>query len=83
MAKTVSNFPDLPPRTIKYPWHEWFDGQIWELAHGTDFKSTTANFRKLASDQAEKRGIKLRLAATTTHVWVQALAPGRESGGVL
>lgn len=59
MARKVERFPDLPNQS-RYPWDEWLDGGIWELAPGEDFKGKPATFRSVAIGQAKKRGGKAK-----------------------
>jgi hypothetical protein len=89
MAKRVEKFPDLPSQS-RYPWDEWLDGSVWELAPGEDFKGKPATFRSVAIGQAKKRGGKVRtrlirgraegesdrLYIQFTHEGQQQLAPG-------
>ena len=47
MAQRIERFPDAPVQS-NYPWDEWFDGSVWELTPGEDFKGKPATFRASA-----------------------------------
>ena len=55
MAQRIEQFPDAPVQS-NYPWDEWFDGSVWELTPGEDFKGKPATFRASAVAQAARRG---------------------------
>ncbi len=44
----------------KYPWHEWMDGDVWEIEAQKDFTCQYASFVTLSHDVARKRGGKVR-----------------------
>src|SRR6188472_2551521 len=59
VAQRIDRFPDAPVQS-NYPWDEWFDGSVWELTPGEDFKGKPATFRASAVAQAERREGKVR-----------------------
>jgi hypothetical protein len=59
VARKVEQFPEAPNRSI-YPWHDWLDGDIWELTQGVDFKGSAATFRTNARSQAKRRNGKIK-----------------------
>lgn len=59
MAQRTDAFPDAPSQNV-YPWDEWFDGSVWELIPGEDFKGKPATFRASAVAQAARRDGKVR-----------------------
>jgi hypothetical protein len=59
VAQRIDHFPDAPVQS-KYPWDEWFDGSVWELTPGEDFKGKAATFRGSAVAQAARRDGKVR-----------------------
>ena len=59
MAQRIDHFPDAPVQS-NYPWDEWFDGSVWELTPGEDFKGKPATFRASAVAQAARRDGKVR-----------------------
>ena len=62
MAKKLK---ELPAGTrSRYPWDDWFDGEVWELTEGEDYTVSTDNMRTAVHSAAKTRGGK----ATTTSV---------------
>ena len=59
MARKIQEFPEAPSQS-NYPWDEWFDGSVWELTPGDDFKGRPATFRSSAVAQAARRDGKVR-----------------------
>jgi hypothetical protein len=59
VAQRIERFPDAPVQS-NYPWDEWFDGSVWELTPGEDFKGKPATFRASAVAQAARRDGKVR-----------------------
>jgi len=46
MAFTVEeNFEHYD--SVRYPWHEWLDGQCWVLIQGEDFQGSVRNFQQM------------------------------------
>ena len=70
MARVVSSFPRKD--RSKYPWSQWFDGQVWELEKGADFDCTPTSVRTSALSAAFRRGIKVRTSQMGNKVFVQA-----------
>lgn len=78
MATIITEMPTQTRagRTPKYPWGEWFDGQVRLLTQGEDFDCTTGSLRanayKTARDHAKKISVvtvdevTLALQATPT-----------------
>lgn len=49
--------PNMPlDGRARYPWSEWFDGQVREATQGTDFTCTTRSFRQTVVIEARRRG---------------------------
>ena len=59
MAQRIDQFPDAQVQS-NYPWDEWFDGSVWELTPGEDFKGKPSTFRASAIAQAARRDGKVR-----------------------
>lgn len=60
MARKVENSRALVPAARNvYPWDEWFDGDVWELAQGEDFHCQTDSFKSCAYQKARNMGIGL------------------------
>jgi hypothetical protein len=60
VARKIEQFPDAPSQDI-YPWDEWFDGSVWELVPGEDFKGRPTTFRSSAMAQAARREGNVRI----------------------
>lgn len=43
-----------------YPWHKWFDGQVWELRHGDDFHRSIESFRSTVNRTAREKGCRCK-----------------------
>lgn len=70
MARTVT---ELPPQQYEaYPWDQWLNGDVWELAHGDDFKGSPAHFRNTARAAAQRRGLTVQTRIRDRHVYVEA-----------
>jgi hypothetical protein len=59
MAEVINSFPPTKTQS-RYPWDQWLDGQIWQLAAGEDFTSKPETFRQNAAGQAQRRGGAVR-----------------------
>jgi len=56
MARLLDSLPPrLPHRSYRYPWDQWFDGQVWELVRGVDFKVLSKSFHSMAAHAAQRR----------------------------
>lgn len=51
---------ELSGRPPKYPWGEWFNGEVWELVKGEDFDSEPKSFRVHAHRTAKEYGGRVR-----------------------
>lgn len=70
------DFPNMGGTGVgKYPWDDWLDGNIWELARGVDYVTTSLNFRTFAYVVANKRGGKLRTSMTDERIVIQFVLP--------
>lgn len=75
MAKKLKSFNfenGTSSRKSKYAWDEWFDGDIWQLEQGKDFKIKPASFRISLGTNAKKRGLKLRISQVEKGFVIQA-----------
>jgi hypothetical protein len=52
------------PRSRSYPWHDWFDGRIWQLEPETDFDGPPHSLEKVIRSTATKQGIRVRIRIT-------------------
>lgn len=77
MATVIDSVFD-PNSNSRYPWHQWLDGQCWELTEGVDFTTAPESFRSGAVNRARNQGQKLRTrivsGETGTRVVIQAFA---------
>lgn len=74
MAEVIEEYQFQPARNAAYyPWAEWFDGRIWRLTQGQDYRSKLSSFRNHVYGEAKKRGIKVHFAQDSdTTVVIQA-----------
>lgn len=70
MARKVDAFP---PENRRYPWDEWLDGSVWELARGEDYESS-ASVVIAARVAAAIRGKRVRshIAHQPERIYLQA-----------
>lgn len=55
------NFKDVG-RGSRYPYDEWFDGQIWKLTHLVDFDCQPASLRQAFYSAAKRKGMKIKVS---------------------
>jgi hypothetical protein len=75
MAKIVKEFPaQVRRRESKYPWDQWLDGQVWELAQGVDFQTDANAMRSVVYLAAKRVGVKVRVGVDKGNglMWVEA-----------
>lgn len=74
MAKVVNTIPERGEQVGRktYPWHKWFDGRIWELRQGKDFKPKALGFAQQAYTKGRAFKIKVTTAVRGNRVYVQA-----------
>jgi hypothetical protein len=72
VARIIEQFPEAQAQSM-YPWDEWFDGSVWELTSGEDFKGQPVTFRASAVAQASRRGGKVRTRKIRDDSGVQRL----------
>lgn len=73
------------PFMPKYPWQKWFNGRIWILENGKDFKTNDLkNWINTARSAARKHGVKIHVNVIkdTNKVRVQAYVPARSHASV-
>lgn len=56
-----------------YPWHIWFDGQIYRLKYGEDFHNEARNFRITVSSAARRLGIRVKTSRDGNDIVIQAI----------
>jgi hypothetical protein len=72
VARKIKEFPDAPVQSM-YPWDDWFDGSVWELTPGEDFKGRPTTFRSSAIAQAARRNGTVRTRKITRSDGVERL----------
>ena len=68
MARTVKMELPSPGR---YPWDEWFDGEVWELTPGEDFTSLKT-IRSGIYEAAVARGCRVSTRQKDGFLYIQA-----------
>lgn len=56
-SSTISNAQDR----MMYPWNEWFDGSIWRIEQGVDFKTHPLMMERIIRTRATARKVKIVL----------------------
>ena len=56
----------------RYPWTEWFDGRIWQLTRGTDFRCQAQSMLSIAHAKGKKKRLKVLVACRGDQVILQA-----------
>jgi hypothetical protein len=83
MAETVNEMPSIGRhKKNKYPWHDWFDGQVWKIEE-SDFEPTSiAGFRSGATIAAKRMGLTVitRVDKDNGFVYLQAVDGDEEEG---
>lgn len=76
MAEKLNNytFRKRGPKP-KYPWDEWLNGEVWQLALGQDFDTSPCSMRFVAYKTAASRGLKLHTNTDGATVTFQAYKP--------
>ena len=72
MAHVLDSFPEdgFHRGREKYPWDEWFDGQVWQLNRGIDFPSTPGEFRSQVYVAARRRDLMVRTAVLDGNILI-------------
>ena len=59
MARKLDQFP--LSTAARYPWDEYLDGSVWELARGEDFSCSVRSIQGAARAQANRRRGTVRM----------------------
>lgn len=62
--------------TGSYDWTGLFDGQVYLLEFGVDYYCQDQTFRNKARKEADKRGLKVKIAKVNEGLVVQAIREG-------
>lgn len=65
MAEVLEDFDGWgtkPFGALRYPWDQWFDGQIWKLSRGEDWPQEFAaqRFRRQVQNRANDRRVPVQ-----------------------
>ena len=69
MATIVDEVPK--GKYTKYPWEEWFDGQIRKFTYGTDFFTSTKSFYSVIQQAAAVREVKVLITQQAGDLYMQ------------
>ena len=80
MAKSLgrpaeSEWGPNPAGEYGYPYDTWFNGEMWHLTQGVDFKTEPKAFRGTVRSAAKYRGLKLRTRVVGANFYLQAFKP--------
>ena len=69
-----NSIPEVFAKTsrVRYPWLDWFDGNMWELKQGEDFQVTPRAFVQQAHSAVRYHGMRIRTRTIGDTVWLQA-----------
>jgi hypothetical protein len=59
-------------RSEKYPFDEWFDGNVYELVEGEDFESKRSTLATVIHNAATKRDLIVQTRMTQDGIAIQA-----------
>lgn len=79
MAEVLTEFsPRFMRRNQKHRWQDWFDGNVWRLTRGIDFKILLTSFRASACTAARERGYRLKYQCDYANgvIEIQAIKKG-------
>lgn len=60
-------------RPAKYPWKEWFDGQVRRLRIGRDYEGDMKSFRSSAYSAAKRHGVEIVTRVIEGDLHIQAI----------
>lgn len=59
----------------RYPWDQWFDGQVRKAVRGVDFEPSANSFRYTIRAAAARHGLNIRTKVRGDSVIFQATKP--------
>ena len=73
MAEVIDELPKykVGPEA-KYPWEQWFDGQVWKLTKGADFLTNPESFRRTAGMAAARMHVHAETRVVGDVLFLQA-----------
>lgn len=86
MAEVIAAFdPEVPvehDRQRKYPWDQWFDGQIWRLTPGVDFENHSLVIERQIRTRASARKVAVHIQHGPDYAYLNVRATARPEPGV-
>lgn len=86
MAEVIAAFdPEVPvehDRQRKYPWDQWFDGQIWRLTPGVDFENHSLVIERQIRTRASARKVAVHIQHGPEYAYLNVQATQRPEPGV-
>lgn len=86
MAEVIAAFdPEVPvehDRQRKYPWDQWFDGQIWRLTPGVDFENHSLVIERQIRTRASARKVAVHIQHGPEYAYLNVRATARPEPGV-
>ena len=71
MAQKLQGFiPAKSGPKYKYPYSEWFDGQVWQLRKGRDFQCETSTMHTSLRKIGRSLGYKIRVSQPSDTILV-------------
>lgn len=64
----------------KYPWADWFNGNVWKLKPGEDFDVDLTSFRSAVYMAAKRHGFKVKTHVTRKRDLVYIQKTGKYRG---
>lgn len=81
MAEVITAFdPEVPvehDRQRKYPWDQWFDGQIWRLTPGVDFENHSLVIERQIRTRASARKVAVHIQHGPDYAYLNIQATPR------
>lgn len=81
MAEVITAFdPEVPvehDRQQKYPWDQWFDGQIWRLTPGVDFENHSLVIERQIRTRASARKVAVHIQHGPDYAYLNIQATPR------
>lgn len=81
MAEVITAFdPEVPvehDRQRKYPWDQWFDGQIWRLTPGVDFENHPLVIERQIRTRASARKVAVHIQHGPDYAYLNIQATAR------
>lgn len=73
MAEKLDAFPETFGGMRKYPYDKWFDGSVWKLVRGTDFKCQLISMQNCVAAKAARQRVRVRTAIIDGNLIIQMI----------